>query len=102
MPITWRTLPDHYGEPYKSRSRWIAISGDMEIGSVGPDTLSNNQTVIRWFLHGQQPASGRAATIDEGKAAVERAWWAWVKKAGLRDNPDAVPKAPPLSGPPRG
>ena len=100
MPLTWRLLRDHFGSPYSSDARWIAISGDVTIGTVGREVLSNNEA--RWSWHaGYDPLNrhGFANTPDEAKAAVEKAWFDWVKKAGLKDDPDAKPMEPPMTGP---
>jgi hypothetical protein len=103
MPITWRLLRDHYGTPYSSDTRWVAISGDLEIGAVGREVLSNSQFRFAWhasFEPGQR--NGWADTPEEAKAALEQAWFAWVKKAGLKDDPGAKPMEPPMTGPSRG
>ena len=33
-------------------------------------------------------------TVDEAKAALERASFDWVARAGLKDDPDAAPASP--------
>ena len=68
MPITWRLLRDHYGAPYSSDARWVAISGDMTIGTVGREVLTDYKGHWTWhtaydLLH----TSGRADTPEERK-----------------------------------
>lgn len=101
MPITWRSFPEHYGAPFTSQKRAVAISGNIEVGVVarhfGP---SDSPERYLWTMfRGPDRLHGHTDTLEEGKAAIERAWVAWVANAGLKDDPDAKPMEPPLSGP---
>jgi hypothetical protein len=102
MPIKWKLkqFRDPYGYPYRFETMWVAISGDVEIGSVARDMLSGSNTRFAWRT-GYDPvhSNGWTNTPEEAKAALERAWFAWVKKAGLSEDPG--PQSPPITGPGR-
>jgi hypothetical protein len=97
MPITFRRRRDHLGAPYSSETNFVAISGELEIGGVSREVFTDKSSRFGWSISAvnTRPGNGWADTVDEAKAALERAWLEWVARAGLRDDPDARP-APPV------
>ena len=90
MPITWRQYHSHFGGPYSSEAKWVAKSGWAEIGGVA------REAEARWAwrleidpVHG----SGSAGTAEGAKVALEVAWFAWLMKAGLKED-DPAPQNP--------
>ena len=96
MPLTFRLTRDHFGPPYSSDARYIAISDQRVVGSVGRDVFTDQRSVFRWQIAFEQNDVGRGHcdTIGEAKAALEAAWWAWVQSIGLRDDETVEPLQP--------
>jgi hypothetical protein len=93
MPITFHLRRDHLGAPYSSETNFVAISGELEIGGVSREVFTDQSSRFGWSISAvnTRPGNGWADTVDEAKAALERAWLDWVARAGLKDDPDAKP-----------
>lgn len=73
-----------------SAARWKS-------GGVSREVFSDQSSKFRWSIGvvDTGPVMGWENTVDEAKAALERAWFDWAARAGLRDDPNA-PAVPPV------
>jgi hypothetical protein len=100
MPLTFRLLHDHFGEPFSSDSHYIALSGDLGVGTIRKDTNSPRGPGFEWRINGVQflpaiaPTGGFSPTLVQAKSELEASWFAWVEHAGLKDDPEAQPCSP--------
>jgi hypothetical protein len=89
---------DHRGASYSSETNFVALSGETEIGGVSREVFTDQNSRFEWSISAvnTEPGNGWADTVDKAKAALERAWLDRVARAGLKDDPDARPAAPPV------
>jgi hypothetical protein len=82
------------GAHYSSETNFVAISGQMEIGGVSWDVLSDQTSRFRWSRGVVDSVPVSAAwgryRVDETKAALERSWLGWVARAGLSRSHDSM------------
>jgi hypothetical protein len=80
-------------EKQRDGESWYAYSGDLVIGMVvkrdhGEAWVYNLDAVhTRWIAKGH----GEVETMPSAKRAIERAWAAWLERAGLEPRKDPTP-----------
>lgn len=90
MPLIWQ-LTKSVKPSYSSDTHWTATSGRVVVGTVGPEVFApgpgglSGRSAWHILIAIDNVHAGVADTIEQAKAALEAAWWAWVEKIGLMD-----------------
>lgn len=98
MPLILRQTREHYCDQPEPKPAWpddhyVALSGGLVVGIIRGERSGPGSRAWHWSINGvynsapDSRMSGMAPTLAEAKAQFGESWRAWLRWAGLREEP---------------